>query len=148
MNSEVLIKILERDLNKLKDELNTYTSEESLWLLPKGINNSAGNLVLHIVGNLNHFIGAILGNTGYIRKRDLEFSQKNIPRSIILPKIDETIGVVEETLKKLTSSDLIKPYPLLVFKEPMTTAYFLSHLASHLAYHVGQINYHRRLLNL
>ncbi|WP_298236752.1 DinB family protein [uncultured Algibacter sp.] len=147
MYTDTLIKIFQRDLVKLKVELEAYTNEEKLWLLPKGINNSAGNLGLHIVGNLNHFVGATLGNTGYVRKRDLEFSQKNVSRNVILKQIDETIEVIETTLLKLTPDDFAKQYPLIVFKEAMSTEFFLTHLITHLSYHLGQINYHRRLLD-
>ena len=57
-----------------------YKNEEDVWKIKEGISNSAGNLTLHLLGNLNHFIGATLGNTGYVRERDKEFSLKNIPR--------------------------------------------------------------------
>ena len=147
MFTETLIKIFKRDLNKLKKELESYSDEKRLWLLNKEISNSAGNLALHIVGNLNHFVGATLGNTGYMRQRDLEFSLKNISRTIILERVDETLQMVEDTLKKLTFEDIQKEYPLKVFKEPMSTEYFLTHLTTHLSYHLGQINYHRRLLD-
>lgn len=147
MLTKTLIKVFTRDLNKLKIEISAYKSEENLWLLDKEISNSAGNLSLHIIGNLNHFIGAILGDSEYIRQRDLEFSLKNILRTELLQQIDDVISLVENILVKLSAEDLEKQYPILVFKEPMTTEYFLVHLATHLSYHLGQINYHRRLIN-
>ena len=147
MLTETLIRIFKRDLDKLKVEVMSYKDESNLWLLEKEITNSAGNLCLHIVGNLNHFIGFVLGSTGYIRKRDLEFSLKNVSRGDMLIQIDNTIVMVEETLSKLPIENLENEYPLLVFKEPMTTEYFLVHLTTHLSYHLGQINYHRRLLD-
>lgn len=142
-----LIKLFQRDLEKLKTELVAYSNESNIWKLDKNISNSAGNLALHLVGNLNHFIGATLGNTGYIRQRDLEFLQKNIAVSEINFKIDETIKVVTKTLAQLTNNDLQKEYRRNPFEDYMTTEYFLLHLKSHLAYHLGQINYHRRLLD-
>lgn len=145
---DTLIKLFNRDLNKLKIEVASYKNEENLWLLDKEISNSAGNLSLHLVGNLNHFIGAILGDTDYIRQRELEFSLKNIKKEKLLNQIEDTILVVENTLNKLSDDDLQKQYPIIVFKESMTTEYFLVHLSTHLAYHLGQINYHRRLLDL
>jgi len=144
---EILDTLFKRDLNKLKAEIELYKKENNLWLVDKDIANSAGNLCLHLVGNLNHFIGAQLGNSGYIRQRDQEFSLKDVPRAELLKQIDETIAIIEDTLNTLTSEDLKKIYPLVVFKEPMTTAYFLVHLSDHLAYHLGQINYHRQLLD-
>ncbi len=147
MLTKTLIRIFARDLQKLKTEIRAYNREENLWLFNKDIANSAGNLCLHIVGNLNHFIGATLGSTGYLRQRDLEFSLKNVPEAELLKQIDDTILMVEIALKKLSNEDLEKPYPIVVFKEPMTTEYFLVHLTTHLTYHLGQINYHRRLLD-
>ncbi|WP_452600129.1 DUF1572 family protein [Pontimicrobium sp. MEBiC01747] len=147
MLTDSLIKLFTRDLNALKQELNLYTKEENLWLLDKAVTNTAGNLCLHLVGNLKTFIGASLGNTGYIRQRDLEFSQKNIPRAVLLQQVDETIDIVTNTLKTLTTADLQKEYVRRVFEDKMTTEYFLIHLTMHLSYHLGQINYHRRLLD-
>ena len=148
MLTKTLIKLFERDLNTLKDEINAYKKEANMWLVTEKISNSAGNLALHLVGNLNHFIGATLGNSGYVRQRDLEFSLKAVPKSEIINKIDDTIVVVTDTLKKLTEEDLQKEYRRNPFEDDMTTAYFLTHLAMHLAYHLGQINYHRRLLDV
>lgn len=137
-----------RDLNKLKTEIMLYTKEENLWITEKNISNTAGNLCLHISGNLNHFIGKQLGGTDYIRDRALEFSAKNVARASLLEGIEETIEMVEETFGKMDPSILNTTYPIEVFGEPMTTGYFLAHLATHLSYHLGQINYHRRLLDI
>ncbi|WP_299365944.1 DinB family protein [Winogradskyella sp.] len=147
MLTETLIRVFKRDLNKLKEEVNAYKDEVNLWLVPEGILNSAGNLCLHLVGNLNHFIGATLGNSGYVRQRDLEFSIKNVPKSEMLQQIDDTITVIEDTLGKLNASDLQEEYRRNPFEDFMTTEYFLVHLTTHLSYHLGQINYHRRLLD-
>tara|TARA_R110000868_G_C10728693_1_gene751398 strand:- start:291 stop:734 length:444 start_codon:yes stop_codon:yes gene_type:complete len=144
---ESLIKIFKKNLNKLKVEIELYDNESHLWLAEGEVTNATGNLTLHIVGNLNHYIGATLGNTGYIRKRDLEFALKSVSRIELLKQIDETKAVVENTLRQLSEETIQKEYPLLVFKETMTTGFFLIHLTTHLAYHLGQINYHRRLLD-
>lgn len=144
---ETLIKLFKRDLIKLKGEIGLYKDEINLWLVHKDITNSAGNLCLHLVGNLNAFIGAELGNTGYIRQRNLEFSLNDIPRAELLKKVDDTIIMVENVLNQLTVKDLSKNFPIDVFKEKMTTEFFLVHLSTHLTYHLGQINYHRRLLD-
>ena len=144
---KTLIKLFNRDLNKLKDEINGYSNESNLWVVDKAVSNCSGNLCLHIVGNLNHFIGAELGGTGYIRQRDLEFSLKDVPREELLRQVDDVMKTVEEALSKLTQEDLEKEYRRRVFEDYMTTGYFLVHLSTHLAYHLGQINYHRRLLD-
>jgi len=147
MITESLRSLYNRDLNKLKTEIEAYQNEENLWKIDKNIANSAGNLVLHLVGNLNHFIGTHLGNTGYVRQRDLEFSLKDVPRAELIEKIEATITMIESTLSKLSEEDLKKEYPLVVFENKMTTDYFLIHLIAHLDYHLGQINYHRRFLD-
>ncbi len=147
MLTETLVKLFTRDLKALKREVNLYKDEKNLWVVSKDISNSAGNLCLHLVGNLNHFIGATIGDSGYVRQRDLEFSLKDIPKADLIKLINDTIDVVENTLGNLTEVDLQKEYKRRVFEDTMTTAYFLVHLSMHLAYHLGQINYHRRLLD-
>ena len=144
---EALQKIFKRDLEKLKQEIASYRDENNLWVVDKSITNSAGNLCLHLVGNLNTYIGEEIGKTGYVRNRDLEFSLKNIPQLQLVKMIEDTIVVVENGLNKLNENDLEKEYPLLVFKEKTSIGYFLIHLAVHLGYHLGQVNYHRRLLD-
>ncbi len=148
MITESLRSLYSRDLNKLKTEIQAYQSEENLWKIDKNIANSAGNLVLHLVGNLNHFIGTHLGSTGYVRHRELEFSLKDIPRTELVEKIEETLAMINSVLSQLSEEDLKKEYPLVVFESTMTTDYFLIHLVAHLDYHLGQINYHRRLLDI
>ena len=146
MLNETLISFFNRDLENLKTELNSYSYEADLWLTSEHISNSAGNLCLHLLGNLNHFVGAIIGNTGYVRQRDLEFSQKNVPRAQMLNEIDDTMTMLQNVIAHLTQEELDREYPKQVFGEPMRTEYFLIHLCTHLTYHLGQINYHRRLL--
>lgn len=148
MNTASLIEIFDRDLNKLITEINLYKDEDSLWIIKDGISNSAGNLCLHLIGNLNNFIGAILGNTDYVREREKEFSLKNIPRKDLIQSIEQTIPVVKESLCVLTTADFEKLFPLEVFGKPLTTGFMLLHLTTHLTYHLGQINYHRRLIAL
>lgn len=143
---DTLISLFERDLNKLKTEIESYPNEFQIWKIEHQISNSAGNLCLHLIGNLNTYIGAELGKTGYIRNRPLEFSLKDIPKSELLSSIDKTLEIIINTLKSLTDQDLEKIYPQIVFEKEMTTGFFLVHLSTHLAYHLGQINYHRRLI--
>jgi uncharacterized damage-inducible protein DinB len=141
-----LIQLFDRDLAKLEEEIKLYPTEESLWGIAGDIKNSGGNLCLHLCGNLRHFIGNILGNTGYQRNRDYEFAAKNVARNILISEVDKTKNDVHETLLTLNTQDLKKNYPVEVFGSPMTTTFFLLHLNSHLTYHLGQVNYHRRLL--
>lgn len=137
-----------RDLNKLKTEIESYQIEENIWKTDKNISNSAGNLCIHLIGNLNHYIGATLGNSGYIRDRELEFSLKNVPKNKLIQQLEDTIEIVDLILEKLPAEDLQKGYPAEPLGYAMTTEYFLIHLFGHLSYHLGQINYHRRLLDV
>ncbi len=140
-------KIIERDLTKLGDEIQLYPSEKSIWKTDGQIKNTAGNLCLHICGNLQHYIGAVLGKTGYIRNRDHEFAAKGITQRELLDEIQQARKAVKLTLEKIDPSILQQEYPEKVFDYSMTTSYFAIHLLAHLGYHLGQINYHRRLLS-
>jgi len=146
MLTETLKSLFIRDLTKLKLEIESYQDESKIWVIDKNISNSAGNLCLHLIGNINNFIGAEIGKTGYIRNRELEFSLKDVPRTELIVKIEDTIVVVNNALDRLTEADLQSIYPLVVFEKEMTTEFFLVHLSVHLGYHLGQINYHRRLV--
>ncbi|MNH25340.1 hypothetical protein D3C79_853280 [compost metagenome] len=148
MLKESLKSLFTRDLNKLKSEIEQYQNEQVIWLIDKAILNSAGNLCLHLIGNLNTFIGGELGKTGYIRNRPLEFSLKNVPRTELISMVEATIKVINDALDLLTDQDMEQDYPLVkVVEGGSSTAFMLIHLSTHLAYHIGQINYHRRLLD-
>jgi hypothetical protein len=147
MLNQVLKTIFNRDLTKLRTEIASYKHETNLWKVDKDIANPAGNLCLHLVGNLNTYIGAILGNSGYIRNRDLEFSLRDVPKEELIRKIDDTINVVSRVLDTLTPEQMQREYPQLVLEEKTSTEFFLVHLATHLTYHLGQVNYHRRLID-
>ena len=148
MLTAVLISIFQRDLEKLKEEIGLYNNEKSIWLTGKDISNSAGNLCLHLVGNLNTYIGKELGGTDYVRNREKEFSQKDISQQELIEKVEATAAIVVQALNQLSEADLEKDYPVMVFEKNMSTQYFLVHLTSHLAYHLGQINYHRRFFDI
>lgn len=135
------------NLTKLKEELSAFKNETDLWHTQGDVKNSPGNLALHLAGNLKHFIGAQLGNTGYVRNRDKEFADKNIPRAEIITGIDEAMEVLNSVLSKLTNEDLQKNYPILFLGKQHSTLEILFILYGHLNYHLGQINYQRRLLN-
>ena len=143
--TKTFTKLFQRDLEKLKDEITSYKDEKKMWEVSGEITNSAGNLCLHICGNLQHFIGATLGNSGYVRKRDEEFSRKNVPVEEMVQEIDKTLQIITQTLNELKEEKLDETYPINVFGYEMATGFFLTHLTTHLSYHLGQINYHRRL---
>lgn len=141
------VQLFERDLNKLETEIRQYPDDASLWTVRGEITNSAGNLCLHLCGNLQNYIGALLGNTGYQRNRPLEFSATGLTRENLLQEIQRTKHAVITTLKRTDQSSLDKLYPEEVLGYPMTTGFFLTHLFGHFGYHLGQINYHRRLVS-
>jgi uncharacterized damage-inducible protein DinB len=146
MLRQILTDLYERDLDKLREEINLFSDESDLWKTSGAVTNSAGNLCQHLTGNLQHFFGAVLGDSGYVRDRDAEFAAKGTTRAELLQGIDAARDSVRNTLAGMTDEDLGKTYPIEVFGHPMTTAYFLTHLATHFNYHLGQLNYHRRLV--
>lgn len=143
---DALVSMYNRDLDKLISEIGAFKNEENLWSVRGGIANGAGNLCLHLVGNLNHFIGAIIGNSGFVRDRASEFSDSNVASTKLIDSVLKTKEIVADTLKTLGSDQLNAIYPLKVFGDEMTYEYFLLHLLTHLNYHIGQINYLRRIL--
>jgi hypothetical protein len=148
MLTKVLSEIYERDLNKLKDEIDQFSDESQLWQTRGDITNSAGNLCLHLTGNLKHFIGAVIGDSGYIRDRDSEFASRGISKQMLLVDVDSTRDIVASTFARLNDDELAKTYPIEVYGHPMTTAFFLTSLTTHFNYHLGQINYLRRFLSV
>ena len=138
--------MLLRELRALDREIAAYPDDESVWQTPPGISNSAGTLVLHLAGNLRHFIGGALGESGYVRNREAEFSTKGISREKLRAEVQATIADLERALDHVSEEQLTAQYPLLLMDRRVRTTDFLVHLAVHLGYHLGQIDYHRRLL--
>lgn len=147
MAIETLKVLFTRDLIRLRKEIELYNNENNLWRVEKNIANSAGNLCLHLIGNLNTYIGKEIGKKDYVRNRELEFSLKYVSRTELLDKIDEAIQMINKSLDKLDENTLKNEYPILVFEDKTSIEYMLIHLATHLSYHLGQINYHRRLID-
>ena len=146
MISNELSALYERDINKLKSEILKFTNEGNLWRAVPGVTNSAGNLCLHLAGNLQTYIGQNIGGVAYTRDRDAEFSLKGLSKSDLVSKIEHTHDVVGNTLSNLTDGALEQLYVENVLGYGMTNSYFLVHLLAHLSYHTGQINYIRRIL--
>jgi hypothetical protein len=144
---KTFITLFERDLKRLYKEIEAYTEDSKLWQKTEGIANPAGNLCLHLIGNLSEYIGRQLGGIPYERNRPLEFSATGVSKQELLDKIIHVQEIVEKTLKGLKVKQLKEKYPENVLGYDMTVHYFLVHLSGHLNYHLGQINYHRRILN-
>jgi hypothetical protein len=135
-----------RELKALRREVESYPSDADLWEILPGIANPGGNLALHLAGNIQYFLGNVLGNNGYVRNRDAEFGSRDLSRSDLLREIDNALAAVETGIDRLSEEDLAKPYPEAVGGVKSTTGAFLAHFATHLAYHLGQVDYHRRIL--
>lgn len=144
---ETLKTLFDRDLAKLHTEIAAYRDEKNLWKTREGITNPAGNLCLHLVGNLNAYVGAVFGETGYVRDREAEFARRDVPRETLLALVGQTREMLPPALDRVTPDQLESTYPLQVFPQKTTVEYMLVHLAAHLAYHLGQVNYHRRILD-
>lgn len=143
---EWITNVITRELNALRREIESYPTDADLWEIPAGIANPGGNLALHLAGNLQYFFGNVLGKNGYVRNRDAEFADRDVPRTELLAEIDNAIAAVELGMGTISEADLSKPYPEKVGGVTSTTGAFLAHFATHLAYHLGQVDYHRRML--
>src|SRR5918994_2815325 len=137
--------ILDRDLRALRREVEAYPDEADLWRVVPGTTNSAGTLVLHLAGNLQHFFGARLGRTGYVRDRPAEFSRR-VERAELFREIEAAQAAVSAGLASLATSQLMSEFPEAVADARLTTGEYLVHLVTHCAYHLGQIDYHRRFV--
>ena len=147
--ASALALLFDKDLATLRTELESYPDDASVWKVEPGISNSAGTLVLHLTGNLKHFVGATLGKSGYVRDRDAEFADRDLPREALLQRIDETREVVAKTFGALAESVLDQPFPGKgppALGDAPTAGSLLIYMYGHFAYHLGQVNYHRRLV--
>lgn len=138
--------VLTRDLETLRRELRAYPSAPDIWAVRPGISNSAGTLALHLTGNISHFIGAVIAENGYVRDREAEFARTGVSLQEIEERIDVAKQSVEDALTKINDLDLEKPYPILLGEIQLTIGQFLIHLVTHFGYHLGQIDYHRRII--
>lgn len=145
MNVTEIKTIYLRDIKRLSEEISQYPNDKKLWEIKNLISNSGGNLCLHLVGNLNHFIGATLGNIAYSRNRDAEFNTKDLSKNELLKMIDESKENVTKIFESLNESDLQKEFPF-DFAGKYSTEFYLVFFIAHFEYHLGQINYHRRMI--
>jgi hypothetical protein len=146
MQIQTLQQLYNFEIENLAKEISLYSNSENLWITKENISNSGGNLALHIIGNLNHFIGATLLHTNYVRNREAEFADKNISKDILLEQLKNAQEIVNQAFDKITEEDLLKTYPH-DFMGINTTGFYITRFLCHLSYHLGQINYHRRLLD-
>lgn len=139
--------LLERELNGFRKELDLFPDDESIWRTPAGVTNSAANLALHVAGNLQHYVGAVLGGTGYVRHRDAEFGRKSGSKAEVFAQLDAAIHAVRTVIPGLSAEVLRHTYPEQVIKgAEIRTDVFMLHCCAHAAFHLGQAGYARRIM--
>lgn len=146
MTGPAIAAVISRELRTLERELDAYPTEAQIWEVPAGLPNSAGTLALHLAGNLRHFVGAVMGGTGYVRDRDAEFSRRNVPRAELIEELRKAERAVNDTLPSMDAGRFAETYPVAVANRRVNTGEFMTHLVAHLAYHAGQLNFHRRIV--
>jgi len=146
MLNNVLATFYERDIRKLIEEVNLFRQEENLWKTHGSVKNTSGHLVLHIIGGLSYLIGAVLAHTGYVRNRDQEFIGKAVKREWLVARLEELIPMINEAITAFTQEHMEAEYPLIFDNMKVSNSYVLLQLLLHLNYHLGQVNYLRRML--
>lgn len=143
---EYLHRTIPRDLQTFQREIELFPSDEAVWQTVPGIANPAGTLALHVCGNLRHYIGALLGGSGYVRDRDAEFRLRGVPRRELIENLAGAREAVTRTLQGLSPETLQATYPEPMGDVTLRTDWFLLHLGTHLAFHLGQAGYLRRMI--
>jgi uncharacterized damage-inducible protein DinB len=146
MSAPTIRLLLTRDLRAVRRELEAYPDDASVWRAVPGLPNTAGTLALHVAGNIRHFIGGVVGRDGYVRDRDAEFARRDVPRSELIAGVEAAIAAVERALDAAPADVMEGTFPEPIAKRPVSAADFLVHLVAHLTYHLGQIDYHRRVV--
>jgi uncharacterized protein DUF664 len=138
--------ILDRDLATLRREVEAYPDERDLWREVPGIANVGGTLVLHLAGNVQHYFGALLASTGYTRDRPAEFARRNVASSELVREIEAARAAVKAACLAVNPAQLAAEFPEVIGGFRVQTGDYLVHLAVHAAYHLGQLDYHRRVV--
>lgn len=143
--STELAALYRRDLARLVRQLDAL-DDARLWQVVPGVTNAAGNLLLHLNGNLREFVGRQIGGVPYVRDRAREFAAKDVPRQELTAALTELATLVPGVLERMTDTRWNEMFPEHVLGEPLTNRQFVVHLYGHLNYHLGQIDYLRRVL--
>jgi uncharacterized damage-inducible protein DinB len=141
-----LAAVFRRDLTKVVQQLQAFPDGPVLWQLAPGVTNSAGNLALHLEGNLREFIGRQLGAVAYQRRREQEFASKGVRANELITRLEDVAELIPRVVASLSDEALAAPYPSQIVGGYASTQQFLLHLLGHLNYHLGQIDYLRRFL--
>ena len=147
MNPEIqtLARLFDRDLAVLEREVSLYPEDAPLWKEVPGQPTRGGNLALHLAGNLRHFVGGVLGGSGYVRHREAEFEQRGLTREAVIAEVRAARTDVAAALAKLDPARLDEPFPEAIRGHLLPTRMVLAHLLTHLSFHLGQLDYHRRV---
>jgi hypothetical protein len=146
MLQSAVVTVLLRELRAVRRSLEAYPDDASVWAERPGLPNAGGTLALHLAGNLRHFIGLHLGGVPYVRDRDAEFARRGVPRAELIAGIDAAMEAVERGMLATTDDRMNAPFPEPIGGRRIATGDFLVHLAVHLAWHLGQLDYHRRIV--
>lgn len=141
-----LARILARELTTLREEVLRFPDDAMLWGVVPGITNSAGTLALHVAGSLRHFVGAVLGGSGYVRDRAAEFADRGRTRAEVAEVLRQAEFEVVTALDGLDPARLSDVLPVPVAGVHPPAGRFLVHLAAHTGFHLGQVGYLRRVL--
>ncbi len=139
-------RLLVRELEGFQREIQLFPDDETVWRTVPGVTNSAGALARHAAGNLRHYVGAVLGGSGYVRDRAAEFGERSATRAELGRALAAAIDEVNRVLPGLDPPALSGLFPEPVGGARIETGMFLLHLEAHLAHHLGQVGYLRRIL--
>src|SRR5882672_7490919 len=137
--------ILLRELEGFEREVVLFPDDEILWKTLPGVTNSAGNLAMHVAGNLQYYVGTVLGGTGYRRNRDAEFARRSGTREEVVSDLHQAAKTVRDVLPEMKDDKLADEFPELVMGMKFRTSTFLVHLCAHAGFHLGQAGYLRRI---
>jgi DinB superfamily len=143
--SSELSALFKRDLARLTRQFEAL-DDTHLWQVRPGVTNSAGNLMLHLNGNLREYVARQLGGVPYVRDRRREFAATDVSRSAMRAELVELASLIPGVLERLPAARWDDHFPENVLGEPLTNRQFVIHLYGHLNYHLGQIDYLRRVL--
>lgn len=138
--------VLDRDLRALRRELEAYPDEGQIWHEVPGLPNSAGTLALHLAGNLQHYVGAKLGATSYVRNRDAEFARRGVSRAELIEEVERARAAVAGALAQAPAGAEAEEFPEVIGTHRFRTGDYLVHLCTHFTYHLGQLDAHRRVV--
>jgi len=138
--------MLVRELEGFEREVSLFPDDEMVWKTMPGVTNSAGNLAMHVAGNLQHYIGAVLGGTGYVRNREAEFSRRSGTRAEIVFELRQAATILSQVLRNVPEEKLVGEFPEALMGMRFRTSTLLVHLCAHAGFHLGQAGYLRRAL--